>query len=158
MLTARLVALLCFLRQTRASKHSERAQPKLYAATHNQALSVGAWGGGGEYLIVSARNNEDMSFLRRHHDAGRRPVMVLDKTSNGHAGGEGSTYLWFILQNYHCLPSWIFFMQADEFHWHHASSVLRSMMLAPNRTGLNYLNVNHGDPDRHTQPYEMILH
>ena len=172
---ARLAApvfALCLLRRCHAGPHvksgSERPaaaagskgkkiQVELDAATHNRGLSVGAWAGGGDYLIVSARNDEDMSFLHRHHDPVGRPVMVLDKTSNARGDCEGSTYLWFIIHHYHRLPTWIFFMHAHEFHWHHASSVLRSMMLAPNRTGLGYLNVNHGDPDRKTQPYEMML-
>ena len=50
------------------------------------------------------------------------PYTILEKAADNitNLGEEGSTYLTFILRNYHRLPRWTLFLTAKDGHWHHA--------------------------------------
>eukprot|EP00966_Prymnesium_polylepis_P132920 3072478-Prymnesium_polylepis.1 len=94
-------------------------------------------------LVVAARYDEDVAWLRAFR---ARAHVVLDKRAMGvpNAGGDGSSYLWFLLHfKREALPSWVLFMHGHETAWHHPTPQTRSMLIDMNRTGLLFLNINH---------------
>lgn len=104
-----------------------------------------------EYLVVLATFNSSGSAWARHTP---HPLFVLDKNEIPNVGFDASTYLWWIIQNYHALPSWCLFMHDHEYHWHHPFySQLVSMGIDVKTMGHGYLNVAH-DKDGMMQVYE----
>ena len=91
-------------------------------------------------LAVIARYREDISWLSN----APIPHVVVDKSWIANVGGDATSYLAFILLNYHSLPRWCLFMHAHEYHWHHAQySELRSMRIDVDATGSGFLSVSH---------------
>ena len=91
-------------------------------------------------LAVVARYREDVRWLER------APIrhVVVDKSWIPNVGGDASSYLSFILLNYHALPEWCLFMHAHEYHWHHAQySALRSMRIDVDATKSGFLSISH---------------
>lgn len=91
-------------------------------------------------LAVVARHREDAGWLAR------APIRhaVVDKTWIPNVGGDASSYLAWIVLNYHALPSWCLFLHAHEYHWHHARySQIRSMRIDVEASGRGFLSVNH---------------
>ena len=97
-------------------------------------------------LAIVARYREDVDWLQH----APIPYQVVDKggpsSSNPNVGGDATSYLSWILANYHSpqLPQWMLFMHAHEYHWHHARySQLRSMRIDLEATGRGYLSISH---------------
>ena len=81
-------------------------------------------------------------------------VVVLDKTDIPNIGFDATTYLWWIIRNYHALPAWCLFMHNHEYHWHHPFySQLVSMVIDVQTLGHGYLNIAH-DRGGRMQVYE----
>lgn len=148
-------------------------------------------------LAVIARYSENTSWLQR----APIPYAVVDKSWIPNVGGDATSYLAWILLNYHSLPKWLLFLRvllpphpatpgshsasprthrpryaygakerdsqfqasavtqscahavlpcafvdAHEYHWHHAKySQLRSMLIDVERAGRGFLSVNHNE-------------
>ena len=91
-------------------------------------------------LAVVARHREDVAWLAH------APIAhaVVDKSWIPNVGGDATSYLSWIILNYHALPKWCLFLHAHEFHWHHARySQLRSMRIDLEAAGRGFLSVNH---------------
>ena len=70
--------------------------------------------------------------------------VTVDKSWIPNVGGDATSYLSWIILNYHALPKWCLFLHAHEYHWHHARySQIRSMHLDVEATGRGFLSVNH---------------
>ena len=91
-------------------------------------------------LAVVARYEEDIGWLRKSSI----PHLVVDKSWVPNVGGDATSYLAYIILNYHALPRWCLFMHAHEYHWHHARySQLRSMRIDVDATGHGFLTISH---------------
>ena len=91
-------------------------------------------------LAVVARHREDVGWLARSPIA----HAIVDKAWIPNVGGDASSYLAWIVLNYHALPKWCLFLHAHEYHWHHARySQLRSMRIDLEAAGRGFLSVNH---------------
>ena len=69
---------------------------------------------------------------------------VVTKSWTPNVGGDATSYLSWIILNYHALPKWCIFMHAHQWNWHHARySSLRSMRIDVDATKRGFLSVNH---------------
>ena len=102
-----------------------------------------------DYLVVLAGHNASTSLSWVPNWA-PRPFVALYKQEIPNTGYDASTYLWWIIQNYHRLPKWTLFLHNHEYHWHHPLySQLVSMVLDVDTINRGYLNVAH---DRNGKP------
>lgn len=95
-------------------------------------------------LVVAARYHEDVTWLLK----ARRPVAIVHKRlvlkSIANAGGDASSYLWFLSRVRHeVLPEWVLMMHAHEHHWHHPTSQLYSIGITLRQVNVGFLNINH---------------
>lgn len=64
--------------------------------------------------------------------------------------GEASSYLKYIIDNYDKLHEWTLFAHAHEKHWHHSSSLYKSLSIDTNillKNNIKFLSINHRDWD-----------
>ena len=98
-------------------------------------------------VIIAATSDSALGWLER----APRPFVIVNKSLEGipNTGMDASSYLWWILQNYHALPTWMCFMHPHEYHWHHPFySQLISMALDVDKIGAGYLNLAHDKEGR----------
>lgn len=123
------------------------------------------------YEIVMAKTNENTEWTKKLHNH----VKIYSKNVNDKYHippnmcndlGEGSTYLYHIINNYSNLSEWTLFLHAHETHWHHPYSVLKtSCMIDINKLPghIKFLSVNHdcngniliNNKNTNLQPFEL---
>lgn len=60
--------------------------------------------------------------------------------------GEASSYLKYIIDNYNNLNEWTLFAHAHEKHWHHSTSLYKSLSIDTNillKNNIKFLSINH---------------
>lgn len=92
--------------------------------------------------LVLLASHENGDAVWAHHAPYQ--LVVMSKAHIPNTGLDASTYLWWIIANYHALPAWCLFMHNHEYHWHHPKySQLISMVINVEKLGCGYLNVAH---------------
>jgi len=97
--------------------------------------------------IVVSRYNKNVDFIYKLDNVN---VMVYDKENPNNPynipvnkGDEASVYLKYIVDHYHNLPDYTFFMHDEEYAWHHSGSIIDKYNEAVSSNEL-YYNINDG--------------
>lgn len=98
--------------------------------------------------VVCARYNRNVDFLSRIKEVAPVNIIVYDKENpeNPHnvpvnKGNEASVYLKYIVDYYDQLPEYTFFIQDEEFTWHHSGSIVDKFREAID-ANQKYYNIN----------------
>lgn len=70
------------------------------------------------------------------------------------SSGESSSYLKYIIDNYNNLHEWTLFAHAHEKHWHHPTSLYKSLSIDTNillKNNIKFLSINHRDYDLYSK-------
>lgn len=95
-------------------------------------------------VVVVAHYNEDLSWVSRikykhviySKSINDDPSVIFQRINKGN---EASAYLQYILDNYHALPEYVFFVHGHDTSWHHEGSIVDII----NNTGLmDYKTLN----------------
>ena len=90
--------------------------------------------------IVISRYNKNVDFINKLKNEVKNPYNIpVNK------GQEASVYLKYIIDFYHNLPEFTFFMHDDEYAWHHSGSILDKFYEAVyeiTKDNVLYYNIN----------------
>ena len=99
-----------------------------------------------DHLVVLSAGSKEAAYNASNSwlNWSPRPYVLLDKSAVPNLGLDSSTYLYFILRDYHALPRWLCFLHLHEYHWHHPYySQLKSMAIDVDVLGERYLSLAH---------------
>jgi len=98
--------------------------------------------------VVCARYKRNVDFLSRFAEIAPVDILIYDKEcpENPHnipvnKGNEASVYLKYIVDYYDQLSEYTFFIQDEEFAWHHSGSIVEKFREAIN-ANQKYYNIN----------------
>jgi len=109
-------------------------------------------------MIVVSRYHENVSWVHGAAQSWQMDGMpagyaIYDKANPSsirsvpvNKGAEGSAYLLFVLQHFHDMPEWSFFVHGAEVAWHHEGTLgerLRHVWQLAHDTSRLYLDINH---------------
>ena len=98
--------------------------------------------------VVCARYKRNVDFLTRLQEVAPVDILIYDKENPANPlnipvnkGNEASVYLKYIVDYYDQLPEYTFFIQDEEFAWHHSGSIVDKFREALD-TNQKYYNIN----------------
>lgn len=112
--------------------------------------------------VVVSRYRKNVSWVYKLANITDVNVLIYDKENPDNIfnipvnkGHEASVYLRYIIDYYDTLPTFTFFIQDDEYAWHHSDSIQVQFCNALN-SGKEYYNINDRCPldDFHRSAYK----
>jgi hypothetical protein len=102
--------------------------------------------------VVCARYKRNVDFLSKLKEVTPVDIIIYDKENpkNPHnvpfnKGNEASSYLKYIIDYYDQLPEYTFFIQDEEFAWHHSGSIVDKFREAIDSIGFtDFVSVQEG--------------
>jgi hypothetical protein len=98
--------------------------------------------------VVVSRYNRNVDFVNRFHSVTPVNILIYDKETPSNPlnipvnkGNEASVYLKYIIDYYDKLPQYTFFIQDEEFAWHHSGSIVDKFREAVDAKQ-KYYNIN----------------
>lgn len=84
-------------------------------------------------VVVASLSTEDTSWIQKHLSDWEDYVYVVDDpnanlTVFNRNGREASAYLTYIISQYHVLPDYIAFLQAERYQWHNDDPMYDGVM------------------------------